>query len=103
MLLEVEQGAIDRGADGGDAGTLECGCATCRSRRDVNVVDEGQAAAATCARARANHHWWTQKFGRATGRRLEPPKVPPDPDPPGESGNGKPAPGKEAPEEEEEE
>ncbi|MDH3592313.1 MAG: CAP domain-containing protein, partial [Planctomycetota bacterium] len=40
----------------------------------------------------AMHHWWTQKFGRATGRSLNPPKVPPDPDPPGESGNGKPAP-----------
>jgi uncharacterized protein YkwD len=40
----------------------------------------------------ANHHWWTQNFGRATGRSLNPPKVPPDPDPPGESGNGDPAP-----------
>jgi uncharacterized protein YkwD len=40
----------------------------------------------------ANHHWWTQNFGRATGRNLKPPKVPPDPDPPGESGNGDPAP-----------
>jgi uncharacterized protein YkwD len=40
----------------------------------------------------ANHHWWTQNFGRATGRSLKPPNVPPDPDPPGESGNGDPAP-----------
>ncbi len=40
----------------------------------------------------ARHHWWTQKFGNATGRSLNPPKVPPDPDPPGASGNGKPAP-----------
>jgi uncharacterized protein YkwD len=40
----------------------------------------------------ANHHWWTQNFGRATGRSLKPPTVPPDPDPPGESGNGDPAP-----------
>jgi len=40
----------------------------------------------------AAHHWWTQKFGRATGRRPEPPDVPPDPDPPGQSGNGQPAP-----------
>ncbi len=44
----------------------------------------------------ANHHWWTQKFGRASGRSLNPPKVPPDPDPPGESGNGDPAPKAEA-------
>ncbi|MHC4549543.1 MAG: CAP domain-containing protein [Planctomycetota bacterium] len=41
----------------------------------------------------SNHHWWTQKFGRLTGRSLDPPKVPPDPDPPGESGNGDPPPG----------
>lgn len=34
-------------------------------------------------------HWWTQKFGSATGRSLDAPKVAPDPDPPGESGNGK--------------
>ncbi|MHC4958587.1 MAG: FHA domain-containing protein [Planctomycetota bacterium] len=40
----------------------------------------------------AGHHWWTQKFGRATGKSLSPPKVPPDPDPPGQSGNGQPAP-----------
>jgi uncharacterized protein YkwD len=44
----------------------------------------------------ANHHWWTQKFGRASGRSLKPPKVPPDPDPPGESGNGDPAPSAES-------
>jgi hypothetical protein len=37
-----------------------------------------------------DHHWWTQNFGRASGHRLEPPKVPKDPDPPGSSGNGKP-------------
>jgi len=43
----------------------------------------------------ANHHWWTQNFGRATGRSLKPPNVPPDPDPPGESGNGDPAPARE--------
>ncbi|MHC4934009.1 MAG: CAP domain-containing protein, partial [Planctomycetota bacterium] len=41
----------------------------------------------------ANHHWWTQLFGRMTGRGLSPPKIPPDPDPPGTSGNGMPAPG----------
>jgi uncharacterized protein YkwD len=41
----------------------------------------------------AVRHWWTQKFGRMTGRNLEPPKVPPDPDPPGTSGNGRPPPG----------
>jgi hypothetical protein len=40
-----------------------------------------------------DHHWWTQNFGRASGHRLEPPKVPKDPDPPGSSGNGKPPPG----------
>ncbi len=38
------------------------------------------------------NHWWTQKFGRATGNSLKPPNVPPDPDPPGTSGNGKPPP-----------
>jgi len=38
------------------------------------------------------HHWWTQKFGRATGTSLTPPTVPTDPDPPGQSGNGMPAP-----------
>ncbi len=38
------------------------------------------------------HHWWTQKFGRATGNKLSPPTVPQDPDPPGESGNGMPPP-----------
>ncbi|MHC4952445.1 MAG: CAP domain-containing protein [Planctomycetota bacterium] len=32
------------------------------------------------------NHWWTQKFGRATGKSLSPPRVPPDPDPPGSSG-----------------
>jgi len=37
------------------------------------------------------HHWWTQMFGRLTGKSLDPPSVPPDPDPPGESGNGDPA------------
>ena len=41
----------------------------------------------------ARHHWWTQLFGRLTGKSLNPPQVPPDPDPPGESGNGMPAPG----------
>jgi len=40
----------------------------------------------------ARHHWWTQNFGSATGRSLDPPRVPPDPDPPGQSGNGMPAP-----------
>jgi len=33
-----------------------------------------------------DNHWWTQKFGRLTGRSLSPPNVPPDPDPPGSSG-----------------
>jgi len=33
-----------------------------------------------------DNHWWTQKFGRATGKSLNPPTVPPDPDPPGSSG-----------------
>ena len=33
-----------------------------------------------------DNHWWTQKFGRATGKSLSPPRVPPDPDPPGSSG-----------------
>ena len=33
-----------------------------------------------------DNHWWTQKFGRLTGRSLNPPSVPPDPDPPGSSG-----------------
>ncbi|MHC4938552.1 MAG: CAP domain-containing protein [Planctomycetota bacterium] len=33
-----------------------------------------------------DNHWWTQKFGRLTGRSLSPPTVPPDPDPPGSSG-----------------
>jgi uncharacterized protein YkwD len=37
------------------------------------------------------HHWWTQMFGRLTGKSLEPPRVPLDPDPPGQSGNGDPA------------
>jgi uncharacterized protein YkwD len=37
------------------------------------------------------HHWWTQNFGRLTGKSLDPPRVPPDPDPPGQSGNGDPA------------
>ncbi len=40
----------------------------------------------------AVHHWWTQKFGRLTGKSQSPPNVPPDADPPGESGNGMPAP-----------
>jgi hypothetical protein len=40
----------------------------------------------------ARHHWWTQLFGRLTGRNLSEPKVPPDPDPPGASGNGLPPP-----------
>jgi len=40
-----------------------------------------------------SHHWWTQNFGRVTGRSLNPPNVPPDPDPPGQSGNGRPPPG----------
>ncbi|MGH7162909.1 MAG: CAP domain-containing protein, partial [Planctomycetota bacterium] len=40
----------------------------------------------------ALRHWWTQLFGSLTGRSLDPPKVPPDPDPPGTSGNGRPAP-----------
>jgi uncharacterized protein YkwD len=39
----------------------------------------------------AAHHWWTQNFGGATGRSLDAPTVPPDPDPPGQSGNGRPA------------
>jgi len=33
-----------------------------------------------------DNHWWTQNFGRATGKSLSPPNVPPDPDPPGSSG-----------------
>ncbi len=37
------------------------------------------------------HHWWTQLFGRLTGKSLDPPRVPPDPDPQGQSGNGDPA------------
>ncbi|MCK6461819.1 MAG: CAP domain-containing protein, partial [Planctomycetes bacterium] len=37
------------------------------------------------------HHWWTQMFGRLTGKSLDPPRIPPDPDPPGQSGNGDPA------------
>ncbi|HEX5138670.1 MAG TPA: CAP domain-containing protein [Planctomycetota bacterium] len=37
------------------------------------------------------HHWWTQMFGSLTGRSLDPPRVPLDPDPPGQSGNGDPA------------
>lgn len=37
------------------------------------------------------HHWWTQVFGHLTGKSLDPPRVPPDPDPPGQSGNGDPA------------
>jgi uncharacterized protein YkwD len=37
------------------------------------------------------HHWWSQLFGRATGKSLDAPSVPADPDPPGESGNGDPA------------
>jgi len=37
------------------------------------------------------HHWWTQVFGSLTGKSLDPPRVPPDPDPPGQSGNGDPA------------
>ena len=37
------------------------------------------------------HHWWTQLFGSLTGKSLDPPRVPPDPDPPGQSGNGDPA------------
>ncbi|MEM8883555.1 MAG: CAP domain-containing protein [Planctomycetota bacterium] len=32
------------------------------------------------------HHWWTQKFGGMTGKSMNPPTVPPDPDPPGSSG-----------------
>ena len=38
-------------------------------------------------------HWWTQMFGRLTGKSMNPPRIPPDPDPPGQSGNGMPAPG----------
>ncbi len=41
----------------------------------------------------AAHHWWTQNFGRLTGKSLTPPRVQKDPDPPGTSGNGMPAPG----------
>jgi hypothetical protein len=37
------------------------------------------------------HHWWTQMFGRLTGKSLDAPNVPNDPDPPGQSGNGDPA------------
>jgi uncharacterized protein YkwD len=37
------------------------------------------------------HHWWTQLFGSMTGKSLDPPRVPGDPDPPGQSGNGDPA------------
>jgi hypothetical protein len=37
------------------------------------------------------HHWWTQMFGSATGKSLDAPTTPPDPDPPGQSGNGDPA------------
>jgi len=33
-----------------------------------------------------DNRYWTQKFGRATGKSLSPPRVPPDPDPPGSSG-----------------
>ncbi len=40
----------------------------------------------------AGHHWWTQNFGKLTGKSMSPPNVPPDPDPPGASGNGMPAP-----------
>lgn len=36
--------------------------------------------------------YWTQLFGALTGKSLDEPKVPPDPDPPGQSGNGRPPP-----------
>jgi len=35
-------------------------------------------------------HYWTQLFGGLSGKSLDAPKVPADPDPPGTSGNGKP-------------
>ncbi|MEE8105278.1 MAG: FHA domain-containing protein [Planctomycetota bacterium] len=38
------------------------------------------------------NHWWTQKFGGMSGKSLNEPKIPVDPDPPGQSGNGLPAP-----------
>lgn len=40
----------------------------------------------------ARRNWWTQVFGAMTGRSLDEPKIPPDPDPPGQSGNGRPPP-----------